>query len=44
VRGSYKHSDGTVTEVHADMDRATGELSDVKFKDAPDNMKSRGNK
>jgi RHS repeat-associated protein len=41
VRDSHSHSDGTVTEVHADRNRETGELSDKKFKDAPDNGKSR---
>ena len=41
LRGSYKHSDGSVTEVHGDRDRQTGELSDVKFKDPPNNDKSR---
>ena len=43
-RGNHKHPDGTKTEVHADQDRLTGELSDVKYKDAPDNEKSRGSK
>jgi RHS repeat-associated protein len=43
VRESHSHPDGTVTEVHADRDRNTGALSDVKIKDAPDNKKSRGN-
>ena len=41
VTGSKTHSDGTKTEVHGDRDRKTGELSDTKFKDAPDNAKSR---
>ena len=41
LTGSKEHSDGTKTEVHGDRDRKTGELSDTKFKDAPDNSKSR---
>ena len=43
VRGSHLHPDGTVTEIHADRNRKTGELTDTKFKDAPDNNKSRAN-
>lgn len=42
VRGSHSHPDGTVTEVHADRDRRTGTLTDVKIKDPPDNQRSRG--
>ena len=41
VVGSKTHSDGTKTEVHGDRNRETGELSDTKFKDPPDNSKSR---
>ena len=44
VRGRHRHPDGTVTEVHADRDRKTGTLSDVKIKDPPDNRKSRSTK
>lgn len=41
--GSKEHSDGTRTEVHGDRNRTTGEVSDTKFKDSPDNNKSRSN-
>lgn len=44
LTGSKEHSDGTKTEVHGDRNRETGELSDTKFKDAPDNSKSRNEK
>lgn len=39
--GSKTHKDGTKSEVHGDRDKKTGELSDTKFKYAPDNAKSR---
>lgn len=41
VRGSHSHPDGTKTEVHADRNRKTEEVSNTKFKDPPDNNKSR---
>jgi len=41
LRGSHTHPDGTVTEVHADRNRKTGELSNTKFKTGADNRKSR---
>jgi len=41
LRGDHKHSDGTTTEVHADKNRQTGELSNKKFKTGTDNQKSR---
>jgi len=41
LRGSHDHQDGAITEVHGDRNRKTGEISDAKFKDAPDNQKSR---
>lgn len=42
LRGDHVHPDGTRTEVHGDRNRETGEISDVKFKDPPDNNRSRG--
>ncbi|MDN7134970.1 RHS repeat-associated core domain-containing protein [Pseudidiomarina terrestris] len=39
----HKHGDGTSTEVHYDIDRATGEREDLKIKDDT-NARSRGNK
>jgi len=44
LRGSKEHADGSVTEVHADKNRTTGELSDTKFKTGSDNKKSRDQK
>ncbi|RWU13052.1 hypothetical protein EGC76_02205 [Pseudidiomarina gelatinasegens] len=41
LTGSRAHPDGTKTEVHGDRNRQTGQLSDTKFKDGPDNRKSR---
>jgi RHS repeat-associated protein len=41
---THDHEDGTVTDVHYDQDVKTGEGSNYKFKDAPDNKKSRGDR
>ncbi|MEO5970223.1 MAG: hypothetical protein ABIQ95_09875, partial [Bdellovibrionia bacterium] len=43
VSHTHEHGDGTVTEVHGFRNKATGEGSGFKFKDAPDNAKSRFN-
>ena len=38
---NHNHGDGTKTEVHSWKDKKTGETSGHKFKDGPDNLKSR---